>query len=409
MDMQASSASGEDHGCEFAIDLRRAEFADADTERSFLDSIAASEIKDFRLAMFICGPLYLAFIVSDYLQVGDRPAIWVILAARLGVCLLALGFALRIGRGGDALHADGVATAYRASRIFFAAALGLAFVIFPLSGRSYVELYPSLIVMLMICFFFIPARFVDRLVASVLAIAGFNIEAAFWLHPTPRQLPLALLLMLATLVLGAVTVHSNTALRRQRHADSLRQRRLTERLKAEVASRERLQREALVLAHTDPLTGIANRRHFFEMAEHELTRTHRYGGPLAAMVLDIDHFKDVNDSHGHAVGDVALASVARACSAVLRATDLFGRIGGEEFAVLLPQTDVPGAAVLAERLRQAIADVRIDAPAGHVRLTATIGVSGWLEADDHLDGLLGRADQALYEGKNKGRNQVAIA
>lgn len=406
--MQANSAFANDPAPEFAIDRQRMEFTDGDTERTFLDVIAASEVKDFRLSMLVCGPLYLAFIISDYLQIGDHPAIWIILAARFSACLLALGFGLGIGREG-VVNGITVAAAYRASRIFFAVALGLAFVIFPLSGRSYVELYPTLIVMVMICFFFIPARFVDRLFAATLAIVGFNIEAMIWMHPVLRQLPLAVMLMLATLVLGGISSYSNALLRRQRHAEILRQQRLTDRLEEEVQSRQRLQQEALTLAHTDSLTGIANRRHFFEMAEHELARTQRYGGPLAVMVLDIDHFKEVNDSHGHAVGDAALTAVARACANVLRTTDMFGRIGGEEFAVLLPQTDASRARILAERLCQAIVNLHVDAPEGRVHLTATIGVTGWLGADDHLDSLLNRADRALYEGKNNGRNQVAIA
>lgn len=408
MEREADIAAGNDQAAEFAVDRRWAEFASRDSELAFLDSVATSELNDFRRAMLICGPLYLAFIVSDYLQVKDHPAIWVILAARSVVCLLALGFGLRFGRHGKQ-NGETVAAAYLASRIFFAAAIVLALVIFPLSGRSYVALYPALIVMMMAGFFFIPARFIDRFFASVFGIVGFNLEAMVWMPAPIRELPLALLLMLATLLLGAVIARSNALLRRQHYLDTLQQQRLNARLEKEAASRLRLQQEAMALANTDSLTGIANRRYFFLLAEKELSRARRYGGPLAAMILDVDHFKVVNDSHGHAIGDLALTTVAGTCRAVLRTSDLLGRIGGEEFAMLLPQTDSAGATSLAERLRQAIADMRVEYPTGSLSLSVTIGVAVWQGGADSLDQLLRRADDMLYEGKRQGRNRVSVA
>lgn len=159
-------------------------------------------------------------------------------------------------------------------------------------------------------------------------------------------------------------------------------------------------------ARTDPLTGCANRRHFLQQAEQEVARVRRYGGALSVLMLDLDHFKRVNDHYGHHAGDATLRMLVEICKANLREEDLVGRLGGEEFAVMLPETAAERAVDAAERLRQAVAGGAVpvnDAPSLHV--TASIGVAT-LEAAESVDGLLGRADRALYQAKNAGRNRV---
>ncbi len=161
-------------------------------------------------------------------------------------------------------------------------------------------------------------------------------------------------------------------------------------------------------AHTDPLTGLANRRHFFEVAEAELARSRRYEAPLSLLMLDIDHFKEVNDAHGHRAGDRVLQQLARSCLEVLRTVDVVGRVGGEEFAILLPETDVDGAVEVAERLRAAIAAVGIPREEGvPLRVTVSIGVST-LAGNANLDTLMSQADDALYDAKHRGRNRVRL-
>ena len=159
-------------------------------------------------------------------------------------------------------------------------------------------------------------------------------------------------------------------------------------------------------AHTDPLTGLANRRRFFEMAEAELARTRRYDAPLSLLMLDIDHFKEVNDTHGHRAGDRVLGSLALICLEVLRNVDVVGRVGGEEFAILLPETGLDGAMEVAERLREAIEKSAVVREEGvPLRVTVSIGVA-ILEDGTNLDTLLNRADAALYDAKHRGRNRV---
>ncbi|MGE0357777.1 MAG: diguanylate cyclase [Burkholderiales bacterium] len=159
-------------------------------------------------------------------------------------------------------------------------------------------------------------------------------------------------------------------------------------------------------AHTDSLTGLANRRRFFEMAEAELARARRYDAPLSMLMLDIDHFKEVNDTHGHRAGDRVLQSLARTCLGVLRNVDVVGRVGGEEFAILLPETGLEGARDVAERLREAVERSAVARDEGvPLRITVSVGVAV-LSEGVNLDTLLSQSDAALYDAKHRGRNRV---
>lgn len=166
----------------------------------------------------------------------------------------------------------------------------------------------------------------------------------------------------------------------------------------------RLRAEIERLATTDPLTGLANRRRFEEVLAAEVVRTRRHGVPFAVVTVDVDHFKSVNDTHGHAVGDDVLVAVAGVLADECRATDLAARTGGEEFVVLLPETDLPHAAVLADRIRQAV-----KADSGPISVTISAGVAAFPETSDDAHRLLVAADEALYQAKTQGRDQVCTA
>ncbi len=175
----------------------------------------------------------------------------------------------------------------------------------------------------------------------------------------------------------------------------------------DITERKLLEEELLRQAHVDYLTGVYNRRHFMERAEHELSRAHRYGKPLSMLMLDIDHFKQINDRYGHKVGDTVIKAVADLSHATFRDVDILGRLGGEEFAVLLPETNPAAALDAAERLRETIANARIPLTEGlPVTFSVSIGVSSMGSAEDNIDVLLNRADKALYEAKDGGRNRV---
>lgn len=163
------------------------------------------------------------------------------------------------------------------------------------------------------------------------------------------------------------------------------------------------------LATTDPLTGVWNRRHLFALAEREITRVHRYNRPLSLLIIDIDHFKIINDTYGHAGGDEVLAILAKTVLNCLRKADFFGRFGGEEFVAFLPETTLKTAVAAAERIRENLANIVISVDEQQIRITVSIGVASYQKEDLTIDALLQRADKALYQAKNQGRNQVVAA
>ncbi|MFW6089682.1 MAG: diguanylate cyclase [Gemmatimonadota bacterium] len=163
-----------------------------------------------------------------------------------------------------------------------------------------------------------------------------------------------------------------------------------------------------ILSASDSLTGVLNRRAFEERWESELARARRYGRPISVAVLDIDYFKQFNDRYGHAAGDSALASVARALRGRVRTTDFVGRLGGEEFAVALPETNSVAALEVAESLRKAVAEKTLTIPGSRVPASVTIslGVASWPDHGEEISRLLDRADDRMYEAKRHGRNGV---
>jgi diguanylate cyclase (GGDEF)-like protein/PAS domain S-box-containing protein len=161
------------------------------------------------------------------------------------------------------------------------------------------------------------------------------------------------------------------------------------------------------LATSDTLTGLANRRHFLERLEQERARAKRFNTRCGLMMVDLDHFKQINDRFGHATGDRVLKAFARTATAQLRQIDIIGRIGGEEFAILLPGTDLAGAEILAERLRLAVAEITF-ADLDELQVTTSIGVTLITAQDDEVDTPLSRADKAVYAAKHNGRNRVEI-
>ncbi|MBD3667814.1 MAG: GGDEF domain-containing protein [Kangiella sp.] len=162
------------------------------------------------------------------------------------------------------------------------------------------------------------------------------------------------------------------------------------------------------LAATDPLTGIANRREFMNRAEEEMSRANRNGTDLCMMVIDFDHFKDINDEHGHQAGDKVLKQFVRLSKEIMRPSDLLGRIGGEEFALLLPETSLSSAAKVAERLRQYIEESSVVVSKQKIKMTISIGLTQHRPKVDTVKKWLHRADELLYQAKDKGRNRVEV-
>lgn len=164
-----------------------------------------------------------------------------------------------------------------------------------------------------------------------------------------------------------------------------------------------------VLASQDHLTGIMNRRRFLEACDEAFHRVQRYGENCSFIVLDIDHFKDINDRYGHPAGDAVLKHLVATCKECLRGSDYLGRLGGEEFGVLLPNTGLEGAAQLAERMRRRIEDGATEWNNASMKITASFGLTEISAADPNFEAVFGRADHSLYEAKSLGRNRICRA
>jgi diguanylate cyclase (GGDEF)-like protein/PAS domain S-box-containing protein len=176
----------------------------------------------------------------------------------------------------------------------------------------------------------------------------------------------------------------------------------------DITERKHMELELQRLATIDALTGAYNRRFFMEMAEKDLARVRRYGFSLSLVMFDLDHFKNINDTHGHGAGDQVLSRTGNLALEHLRQSDYLGRLGGEEFAVLLVDCNLEQAGNVAQRLRQAIEAVEVVQEGKTIRFTASFGAAEIQKAED-LAGLLARADEALYQAKNSGRNRVGLS
>lgn len=172
--------------------------------------------------------------------------------------------------------------------------------------------------------------------------------------------------------------------------------------------RKSLERKLKAMASTDSLTGCCNRRRFLTILRHEFRQSRRNRAPLTFAMMDLDHFKSVNDTFGHPAGDLVLKTLAKSCAKMIRDSDCFGRLGGEEFGVILPATTIAAAVPVLSRVREAAQDLRLVLPHGTAQATLSIGIS--CAADDDVDdsAMLRRADAALYAAKANGRNRLEV-
>ena len=222
----------------------------------------------------------------------------------------------------------------------------------------------------------------------------------------PARAYLGVPLILRDHVLGVMSVQSHAS-----NAYTPQQIRLFEMFAAQVAiviQNSQFYEQVQRLAITDELTGLPNRRLLFEKGEGEVLRARRFERPLSIVMLDIDHFKLVNDRYGHAAGDRVLREIAQALRQILRESDTAARYGGEEFVVLLPESDETIAALVAERLRSSIENCLVEEDAQRIHVTVSLGVAAVNRVTVDFSKLISHADQALYLSKNKGRNCVTI-
>jgi len=244
--------------------------------------------------------------------------------------------------------------------------------------------------------------FIGFAVGMVLPVAYF-----LWTCPYLPERDVLLVTVLAYLLMVLLVSGALSDRVRKAMSDHLEVISLTERLQALLKTETELRAAMSTLAMTDELTRALNRRAVIEHIEADIARCRRHGHPLAVVMLDLDFFKLVNDTYGHATGDLTLQRVATALREVLRTSDAFGRFGGEEFLIGLPTLSSEHAMAMAERLRLAVEQAEVRTEFVDVRITASLGLAFYRDGDDSRS-LLGRADAALYRAKHKGRNRCEV-
>ncbi|WP_416140393.1 diguanylate cyclase [Halomonas sp. HK25] len=372
-------------------------------ENLFKRSILAHHACQLRLALCLIAGLFLAFALADYSVLGSSGAFAALLAIRLVTVAACLLVALAVWRRPAVTH---MILPVNLVCLLCLSVMLLTILLRPLHEGIHVA---SLVVASMALYLFLPNRLPWMLAGNAYLIVGFLTVSLADPSLPPVLVMTSLLLLMFVNLLGWMTITRIKRLKREQFSLLLEERSANRRLKEEIREREELETQLRHMACTDGLTGISNRRHFFELAEQELRRARRDGTPLAVCMVDVDLFKQLNDRHGHAIGDLVLSTVAGCCQSVLRESDVLGRYGGEEFVIALPLADLGTAAAIAERLRNKVSALKLPMLGNETSLTVTVGISRIEAGESRLDAALLRADKALYEGKARGRNCVVVA
>ncbi len=372
-----------------------AEFRHATDERDFRYWSFQETCDQAKIAVLAVPLLVLAGLPSDLVGLGVQRALLIALPVRLGFLALGLLQFVRLRRMSRVEDVDRVVTLLQV--VLFA-----VFYYFLVLG--YLPVTEQLLVALFVvlsAYLVFPNRFATMVRLASFGSLGYLLVVILLRRPDISIIPLVVQGLVVANVFGAITAHRLHVAKRREYLRLIEQRHLNEELRS-------LNVELEALATTDSLTGINNRRNFFVLARDEVARAQRYQRPLAALMIDIDRFKEVNDEHGHAIGDKVLQALAQACITTLRETDVFARLGGDEFVILLPETD--NGREQADRLRRTIERMRTALDDGtDLAITVSIGVASARPEDKMIDDVLGRADEALYEAKQSGRNCVASA
>jgi diguanylate cyclase (GGDEF)-like protein len=377
-----------------------AQFRDAGTERAFRVSILRKVQEDSWLTLIVAAAGMAMFGISDYGFLGLSREFYLLLGIRATLIVTCLVLAVVL-RSSEALL----------TRPWL---LSVAPMLIATGSLALVAIRPhtlstqliAVVVIVMAFYLFSPILLWGMIGTSLYLGIGFLLGAWQWADlPWETMRAYGLLLIMANVV-GYVVARRLARMQRQQF-ELLNEERLSkQRLMEEVGRREALEKRLRIMADTDELTGLANRRSFLERARTGFDAARRRERPFSLCMIDVDNFKAINDGWGHDCGDRVLRDVAAICLRVFRKGDAVGRFGGEEFVAALPGADIAEARRIAERLRKAIAGLRFGEALAEVRVTVTIGLAEVDALESGLEPALKRADAALYQGKRSGRNIV---
>ncbi|MEI2651320.1 MAG: GGDEF domain-containing protein, partial [Microthrixaceae bacterium] len=383
-----------------AIGVMSAEFVDPVLEREFqlhhLDSTARRAISTSVVGASSC----FVFTVSDFTRLGFGSHFVLLLALRSLVLLASVLFAMAVRRNPVR------SLSWKFVSTLESAVLAVLFVVMAFRPEETEVNNLGISVTIIAMFLLVPNRFPAAFAISVATVViDLGLAVTLVDSPLSRQIPSALTLV-SFLVIGAMSANQLQRARREEFLSLRNARTSNDLLIEEIGRRRVLEDELTWMATHDALTDLLNRRAFYELAEREAVRARRTNLPVSILVIDADEFKAVNDRFGHHAGDEALRRIAATCRQHLRADDVVGRVGGEEFAVVMPGANSALAHHVAERLRVAVTEAPIDHPDGPINLSVSIGVTEYRVWHEAMLDAIQRADEAMYLAKTTGRNCV---
>ncbi|GAB3343574.1 hypothetical protein GCM10027512_13430 [Chromohalobacter beijerinckii] len=281
--------------------------------------------------------------------------------------------------------------------------------IVPLRPDSLLTQITAVVVATMAFYLLIPNLLTVAMFASLYLSIGFLAAAVLFAGIAPVVTLRLALLLIMTNVVGFCALLRLEILQRKQFALLHEERNQNRHLLKEIAHRKSLEAQLRMVAERDALTGLNSRSHFMKRAEALLQRSRLEKVPFSLFMIDVDHFKSINDTWGHTHGDWVLTKIAEVCAQSLRPTDVIGRFGGEEFVVALPDTSPKDAQTIAERLKKKVAELPLQEGMNELCLSVTIGIALANSEEDGLESLITRADQTLYVGKRNGRNRVEMS
>ncbi len=375
------------------------EFLDPEMERSFQKYVQPIITRQLKIVLLIWGALLLLFALPDYAALGPTKPFYYLLAYRVIIVVMLLLTFFKIKPNTVIFKIS-----YPITLIVIAGFSG--FMLFFVFRPDIVNWIVGVIMIQLIgLMMFVPIRFSLSLLGGLYGLVITMVTR--WVMGTTKENLVGLFfLLMLPMVIGAATTIRLAIIQRRQYVSLKRADKLNLELQNEMDQRLKLEKVLKELAATDPLTGLYNRREYEMLFKHEIERVRRMKTPLSLCIIDLDHFKKVNDTYGHGVGDEVLRRTAELLRKNLRAVEIIGRFGGEEFIIFFPDTSIDQAVMISDRFLKALSATDINIGVSTIRITATAGITQLLPSDKDINSIIRRADAALYRGKEGGRNRV---
>ncbi|MFN2310518.1 MAG: GGDEF domain-containing protein [Spirochaetia bacterium] len=386
----------------FSYNMIRGSFADHELERTYNQVRLATVLPLARLAVVLLALVGLAFLYIDYRLIGWAPRLLVAAGYRVGLAVLAAAVIRMSYREPDPEQFYRIITAFQLCFL-----LSIPLILLLRDPHSPVHV-SAMVIGLIAVVLLLPNRQLSSFVVAVIVTTVYLTACIFYLSLSSQDLFTAIFMTIGTLI-ATVFILTRTNMESHRgFAALVLERRASKKLTAEVEERKRLEHELQHQATTDVLTGLPNRRGLQNVLESEFDRCARYARPLGMLMIDVDHFKKVNDTYGHEAGDVVLQELSSMMRGILRRPDSVGRYGGEEFIAILAESSEKQVVDAASRLIQQISHASIVVADTEIQVTVSVGASVRHPSDTSVDAVIRRADAALYRAKRSGRNQICI-